>query len=220
MPFCIFTILNQITNQHPSNMKKLLLLLSFLFIAFTASAATGSGNLNPFAYDLSASLNQETMKLTVHYTLNAPATSVTIRIFNGNIEEKSYVGTTDDRAKGAHTISNIDISNCSRGVNLTWRVDVTGAAVNSPTCVKNDVRFYAPTSVDIDNNPMNDNFGTVFVVEGRPDGRGNTKYQSGQNANDGAGLYILNADGTPKEIPGAPGRYGYNLQDKQLKLSN
>ena len=200
-------------------MKKLLFTFSLLIISFAyAVAATGSGNLNPFAYDLSATLNQETMKLTIHYTLNAPATSVTIRIFNGNTEEKSYVGTTSDRTKGEHTIYNIDLSDCSKGVNLTWRVDVTGAAVNSPTCVKNDVRFYAPTSVDIDNNPMNDNFGTVFVVEGRPDGRGNTKYQSGQNANDGAGLYILNADGTPKEIPGAPGRYGYNgsrvVQDK------
>ena len=204
-----------------NTMKKLLFTFSLLISSVVYAAdpyVPAQGDMNPFAYDLSASLNQETMKLTVYYTLNAPATSVTIRIFNGNIEEKSYVGTTDDRAKGEHTISNIDISNCSRGVNLTWRVDVTGAAVNSPTCVKNDVRFYAPTSVDIDNNPMNDNFGTVFVVEGRPDGRGNTKYQSGQNANDGAGLYILNADGTPKEIPGAPGRYGYNgsrvVQDK------
>ena len=194
-------------------MKKLLLLLSLLTISFTyAVAATGSGNLNPFAYDLSASLNQETMKLTVNYKLNAPASSLTIRIFNGNTEEKSYVGTTNDRTKGAHTISNIDLSNCSKGVNLTWRIDVTGTAVNAPTCVKNDVRFYSPTSVDIDNNPMNDNFGTVFVVEGLPltGSERDSKFQSCKNAADGAGLYILNADGTPREIPGAPGRYGYN----------
>lgn len=194
-------------------MKKILLLLSFLTILFTyAVAATGSGNLNPFAYDLSASLNQETMKLTVNYKLNAPAASLTIRIFNGNTEEKSYVGTTNDRTKGAHTIYNIDLSNCTKGVNLTWRIDVTGTAVNAPTCVKNDVRFYAPTSVDIDNNPMNDNFGTVFVIEGFPTAKINndSKFLSGKNPDDGAGLYILNADGTPREIPGAPGRYGYN----------
>lgn len=193
-------------------MKKLLL-LSLLTISFTyAVAATGSGNLNPFAYDLSASLNQETMKLTVNYKLNAPAASLTIRIFNGNTEEKSYVGTTSDRTKGAHTIYNIDLSNCSKGVNLTWRIDVTGTVVNAPTCVKNDVRFYSPTSVDIDNNPMNDNFGTVLVVEGLPltGSDRNSKFQSCKHTDDAAGLYVLNADGTPRQIPGAPGRYGYN----------
>ena len=194
-------------------MKKILLLLSILTISITSViAATASGNLNPFAYDLSAELNQETMQLTVHYTLNAPATSVVVRIFNGNTEEKSYTCGTNERAKGSHTISNIDLSDCPKGVNLTWRVDVKGVAVNTPTCVKNDVRFYAPTSVDIDNNPMNDNFGTVFVIEGFPTARINndSKFLSGKNPDDGAGLYILNADGTPREIPGAPGRYGYN----------
>lgn len=194
-------------------MKKILLLLSILTISFTyAVAATGSGNLNPFAYDLSASLNQETMKLTVNYKLNAPAASLTIRIFNGNTEEKSYVGTTNDRTKGAHTIYNIDLSNCTKGVNLTWRIDVTGTAVNAPTCVKNDVQFYSPTSVDIDNNPMNDNFGTVLVVEGLPltGSDRNSKFQSCKHTDDAAGLYVLNADGTPRQIPGAPGRYGYN----------
>ena len=193
-------------------MKKLLLLLSFLSIAFAASAASGSGNLNPFAYDLSASLNQETMKLTVNYKLNAPAAAVTIRIFNGNTEEKTYIGTTNDRTKGEHTIYNIDLSNCSKGVPLTWRVDVTGSTVSTPKCVKNDVQFYSPTSVDIDNNPMNDNFGTVLVAEAIPltGSDRNSKFQSCKHTGDGAGLYVLNADGTPREIPGAPGRYGYN----------
>ncbi len=194
-------------------MKKILLLLSLSILSFSSIiAATASGNLNPFAYGLSAELNQETMHLTVHYTLNAPATEVVVRIFNGNTEEKSYIGGTNDRSKGTHTISNIDLSDCPKGVNLTWRVDVKGVAVDAPKCVKNDVRFYAPTSVDIDNNPMNDNFGTVFVIEGFPTARINndSKFLSGKNPDDGAGLYILNADGTPREIPGAPGRYGYN----------
>lgn len=193
-------------------MKKLLLLLSFLSIAFAASAASGSGNLNPFAYDLSASLNQETMMLTVNYKLNAPAAAVTIRIFNGNTEEKSYIGTTNDRTKGEHTIYNIDLSDCPKGVPLTWRVDVTGSIVSIPKCVKNDVQFYSPTSVDIDNNPMNDNFGTVLVVEGLPltGSDRNSKFQSCKHTADAAGLYVLNADGTPRQIPGAPGRYGYN----------
>lgn len=190
-------------------MKKILLLLSLLILSFSSIiAATASGNLNPFAYDLSATVDQAAMTLTVNYSLNAPATSVVVEILNGNTVVKTINCGLQGKKEGYS--KTIDISGLVPGISYTWRVVVKGETVTTPVCVKNDVRFYAPTSVDIDNNPMNDNFGTVFVVEGRPDGNGNTTFQSGKNAHDGAGLYILNADGTPREIPGAPGRYGYN----------
>ena len=192
-------------------MKKILLLLSLLTISFSsiiAATASGNLNLNPFAYDLSATVDQAAMTLTVNYSLNAPATSVVVEILNGNTVVKTINCGLQGKKEGYS--KTIDISGLVPGISYTWRVVVKGETVTTPVCVKNDVRFYAPTSVDIDNNPMNDNFGTVFVVEGRPDGNGNTTFQSGKNAHDGAGLYILNADGTPREIPGAPGRYGYN----------
>lgn len=190
-------------------MKKILLLLSILTISYSSIiAATASGNLNPFAYDLSATVDQAAMTLTVNYSLNAPATSVVVEILNGNTVVKTINCGLQGKKEGYS--KTIDISGLVPGISYTWRVVVKGETVTTPVCVKNDVRFYAPTSVDIDNNPMNDNFGTVFVVEGRPDGKNNQTFQSGKNKDDGAGLYILNADGTPREIPGAPGRYGYN----------
>lgn len=191
-------------------MKKILLLLSLLILSFSSIiAATASRDLNPFAYDLSATVDQAAMTLTVNYSLNALATSVVVEILNGNTVVKTINCGLQGKKEGYS--KTIDISGLVPGISYTWRVVVKEETVTTtPVCVKNDVRFYAPTSVDIDNNPMNDNFGTVFVVEGRPDGNGNTTFQSGKNPDDGAGLYILNADGTPREIPGAPGRYGYN----------
>lgn len=184
-------------------MKKLLLLLSFLSIAFTASAAAytpSSGTMNPFAYDLSASLNQDTRILTVNYTLNAPATSVAVQILNGNTIEKTQSFTDNKyRTTGAHTIL-IDVSNCSTNANLTWRIDVTGISHDKALFVDNTNKLYYPTSIDIDNNPQNANFGTVFCIEGRQDGANLSGYISSVKQN-GAGLYVFNADGTPRPLP-------------------
>ena len=136
--------------------------------------------------------------LTVNYKLNAPASSVTVRIFNGNIEEKTLVlSDPADRRTGAHTVS-VDVSNCSTNANLTWRVDVEGIAHSEAKFVNNSNKLYYPTSIDIDNNPENANFGTVFCIEGRQDGEAG--YISSIN-NDHAGLYVFNADGTKRCLP-------------------
>ncbi|MBR5828080.1 MAG: hypothetical protein IKY49_02435 [Paludibacteraceae bacterium] len=179
-------------------MKKLLLLLSLLTISFTYAVAANT--MNPFAYDLSASLNQETMTLTVKYTLNAPASSIKVRIFNGNTEEKSYISTrVEDRTKGPHAID-IDVSDCPSNVNLTWCVDVEGISHNDALLISNSNKLYYPTSIDIDNNPQNANFGTVFCIEGRDNAINESGYISSVNK-DGAGLYIFNADGTKRALP-------------------
>ena len=179
-------------------MKKLLLLLSLLTISFTYAVAANT--MNPFAYDLSASLNQETMTLTVKYTLNAPALSIKVRILNGNTEEKSYISTrVEDRTKGPHAID-IDVSDCPSNVNLTWCVDVEGISHNDALLISNSNKLYYPTSIDIDNNPQNANFGTVFCIEGRDNAINESGYISSVNK-DGAGLYIFNADGTKRALP-------------------
>ena len=182
-------------------MKKLLFTFSLLISSVIYAAdpyVPVQGDMNPFAYDLSASLNQETRQLNVNYKLNAPALSVTVRIFNGNIEEKAQVFSNPaDRRTGAHTVS-VDVSNCSTNANLTWRIDVEGIAHGEAKFVNNSNKLYYPTSIDIDNNPQNANFGTVFCIEGRQDGEAG--YISSIN-NDHAGLYVFNADGTKRRLP-------------------
>lgn len=192
-------------------MKKSLLVLSILFLS-VSFAGISAADLNPFAYDLKSEYNPSTLTLTVNFSLNAPATYMKLAISNGqrDVWTQEYKG--GDYASGKVPKKDyqevIDVSDLPAGVDLTWRVDVKGAAVNSMTFVKNDVKFFAPTSVDIDNNPQNETFGTVFVVESKGDGKGNSKYKSSA---DGAGLYVLNADGSARRMPNqSTERYGYN----------
>jgi hypothetical protein len=199
-------------------MKKLLLILSVFVVTFSAFAA----ELNPFAYGLRSGVNAlNPMQLDIQFSVNAPATSVKVVVYD--IATKTDVYTYSCMAyneKHDYALS-LDLSNIPGqyrgGVdNLGWRVDVKGAAVGSPTCVKNDVRLFAPTSVDIDNNPENANFGTVFCVEGLNGAHKKSGYTSYISYRDGAGLYVLNADGSarkmPYQEPDANGyfRYGYN----------
>jgi hypothetical protein len=184
-------------------MKKILLIISLLVISLLSFAA----QLNPFAYGLRSELSDDQSTLTVRYSLNSTATSVTVVVMNGNTVVKEKDCSSLGLTKGNYTTT-FSTADFPTYAELTWKVEVKGDAVASPTFVKNDVRLYAPTSVDIDNNPENANFGTVFCVESRDGGKGNDTYLSEK---DGMGLYIFNADGTPRTIPNeATERYGYD----------
>ena len=164
--------------------------------------------MNPFAYALSSSLSADNTVLTVNYTLNATATEVNILVLNGETVVKTIA--CEGKTKGTYSVE-IPTAELPKEAALTWRVDVKGAAVTQATFVDNSVKLYSPTSVDIDNNPQNENFGTVFVVEGLPNAKDNATYASYLSYNDGAGLYLLNADGTARPMPNRPaGKYGYN----------
>lgn len=199
-------------------MKKLLLILSVFVVTFSAFAA----ELNPFAYGLSSSVNAlNPMQLDIEYKLNAPATSVKVYLYDVDKTWEQEVTVQellskkiDDRRTAYSYTGWIDLTVIPghlRGGenNINWRVDVKGAAVTKDLdFVQNDVKFYAPTSIDIDNNPENANFGTVFCIEGLNDAYGNDHYTSHIDA---AGLYILNADGSKRAIPFQnTERYGYN----------
>ena len=164
--------------------------------------------LNPFAYALSSALSADNTVLTVNYTLNATATEVNILVLNGETVVKTIA--CEGIAKGTYSVE-IPTAELPKETALTWRVDVKGAAVTQATFVDNSVKLYSPTSIDIDNNPQNENFGTVFVVEGKPDAKDNATYANYLSYTDGAGLYLLNADGTARPMPNRPaGKYGYN----------
>ena len=191
--------------------KHLLLIISALFVISVFAA-----DLNPFAYNLKSEYNSNTLTLTVNFSLNAPATYMKLAISDGtrDVWTKEYLASSYQSGKvpKATYTETIDVSDLPAGVDLTWRVDVKGAAVSTPTFVKNDVRLYAPTSVDIDNNPENPNFGTVFCVEGLNGAYQTSGYTDYISYTDGAGLYLLNADGTARQMPFQTNkvRYGYN----------
>jgi hypothetical protein len=79
-------------------MKKLLLSVVFAMVALATTFAA-TPQLNPFAYNLSSELSADQSTLTVHYTLNAAANSVSVRVLqNGQVVKTDpYYGTAKDK---------------------------------------------------------------------------------------------------------------------------
>lgn len=192
-------------------MKKLLLILSIFVVSLSAFAA----DLNPFAYNLKSEYNDKTQTLTINFTLNAPASYVKLAISDGteDVWTKEYIASNYPSGKvpKATYTETINALELPRGVDLTWRVDVKGAG-NASVQHATSVPIYAAGSVDIDNNPENANFGTVFCTDYNNTPEGNSSYSSYLSYYDGAGLYIVNADGTARKMPfqDSKTRYGYN----------
>lgn len=188
-------------------MKKYTLFLAFFVFSFCAFSA----QLNPFAYGLRSELSADQSTLTVHYSLNAPATGVKVLVMNGNtvVAEKdcNSLGLT----KGNYTTT-ISTTDFPTDTDLTWKVEVKGASVAEPTVVSTMHSLYHPSSIDIDNNPNSDRFGTIFCIEGlnnlhssrNPD----SKYSSYVSYGSGAGLYLFDASFTHQKTAG--GANGYN----------
>ena len=190
-------------------MKKILLSIVFALISLVTAYAA---NLNPFAYGLKSTYDARTVTLSGEFYINAPATSVTTYAVDegGRRYQLHAYGkvSAKGRIKFSYDLLKLRIP---ANIPLTWCVEVVGQNPSSPTFVDNSNKFYAPYSIDIDNNPQNANFGTVFCVEGRPDAEGEDKYKSYLSYTDGAGIYVLDADGTARPIPNQSKlRYGYN----------
>ena len=204
-------------------MKKLLLLLSFLSIAFAASAA----NLNPFAYGLRSEFDKTTMTLSGWFSVNAPSNKIIV--YAKDSEEIVYkILELSNRPALKDQQFTFSFQE-HPGKDFTWFVDVEGQNLSTPTFVSNSNKLFYPTSVDIDNNPENANFGTVFCIEGRGDAYKNASYESYLSYVDGVSLYMLNADGLPRKMPTVSNdgfgitsgtRYGYNGQKKLNNITD
>lgn len=194
-------------------MKKILLILSFLSIAFAASVAAYTpeiGNMNPFAYDLKSTYDEANMTLSFEFKVNAPAKS--IRVYAKDSQDRTYLldeQTTATNRAITYSVENINLRDKGLpvGEDFTWYVDVEGTSHDKALFVNNDIKLSRPTSIDIDNNYENENFGVILVVEALNDGEGQNGYLSKV---DGAGLYALDANAVPRPIPGYPNRNGYN----------
>jgi hypothetical protein len=159
--------------------------------------------LNPFAYNLSSTLSEDSTALTVNYTLNANAEAVEIVILNG--EEVLKTVPCKGINKGTYSV-NIPTAGLPEAVALTWSVNVKGIAPAAP--VENPVNYslYHPSAVDIDNNPENATFGLILTNEGMHSVKAKTEgYIS---AGFGAGIFAFNPDFTPIKNDTLPGFNG------------
>ena len=177
-------------------MKKFtLLLVAALFSALSFAA------LNPFAYGLSSSLNTDQTELTVNYSLNATATNVDFVLLDGDKVIKTVNLNGKGLVKGTYTaVIALDDPNMPLGKQLSWKIEVKGAAVSGYTM--HDVKYnaYHPSSVDIDNNPESAHFGRILCNESMQKVKGLTKASAvatnGKNylgTENGAGIFEFDA---------------------------
>lgn len=177
-------------------MKKFtLLLVAALFSALSFAA------LNPFAYGLSSSLNPDQTELTVNYSLNATATNVDFVLLDGDKVIKTVNLNDKGLAKSTYTaVIALDDPNMPLGKQLSWKIEVKGAAVSGYTM--HDVKYnaYHPSSVDIDNNPESAHFGRILCNESMQKVKGLTKASAvatnGKNylgTENGAGIFEFDA---------------------------
>ena len=139
-------------------MKKITLSLAAIALSAMSFAA-----LNPFAYGLKSELSADQTALTVTYSLNADATSVKVIVLDGETVVKTVE--CEGLTKGEYTVE-VPTAGLPANAELTWKVEVVGAAVEAPT--QHDViySFYHPSGLDIDNNPENATFGLILCNEG------------------------------------------------------
>ena len=199
------------------NLRKLLVASMAVMTLGVASAQTAvtpatGGTPNPFAYALSSTVENGVIK--VNYSLNADAKSASVIVKNSAgqaVITQALTGLT----KGAHT-AGVDLSGQASDT-YTWEIKVTGAA---QTTVKEFFykSYWHPSGLDVDNNPENASFGTLFVAEGYNQGNTqntakNATLESAQaNGVDGGGLYMYTPDGERvTDANGNPRFYGKNL---------
>ena len=163
-------------------MKKFTLSLAALALSAMSFAA-----LNPFAYGLKSEVSADNSEVTISYSLNAEATSVKVVILNGETVVKTLDCADKGLVKGDYTVT-VPAAELPANVDLTWKVEVTGAEVLAPT--QHDVLYslYHPSAVDIDNNPENATFGLILTNEGMHKVKGVDGYIS---TGYGAGIYAF-----------------------------
>ena len=147
--------------------------------------------MNPFAYNLSATLNKDQSVLTIKYCLNADVTSLNI-IFKKGGQEYIYPVTENSKLKKtkatdpskpydpylntnteAYTvdIQTAEIATALGTGTFEWRIEVKGEGRANYGVYSLDGinvyrhKFYRPSSVDIVQDPTSFNYGKVLVVE-------------------------------------------------------
>ena len=182
-------------------MKKYLLLVLLVTLSFSSAFAA---NPNPYAYNLSSSYDPSTFTLTVNYSLNAPAESVTIVAVDseGNTYTLCQCGKREivngdyDFTETIQLLHSNDIDILPRNEQLTWRIDVKGKNYNTHQPCGQKISSHTPFSIGIDKNPNSKYFGRIITSQA--------------NNNNKVGLYAYDASF----------RGGYYCLDSDVYLGN
>ena len=179
-----------------------------LFLIVTLFSAMSFAALNPFAYGLSSTLNADQTVLTVNYSLNATATNVDFVLLDGNKVIKTVNLNDEGLVKGTYTAAiALDDPNMPLGKKLSWKIEVKGNSVASPTIHDKVFNFYLPYGLDCDVDPESDYLGNWYVIEANAGAKGKAGYENYQSYNVGRGLYAF--DATLNPIKNSSGTCGF-----------
>lgn len=179
---------------------------------------TLEGQLNPFAYNLYTT-QEDDDRIALHFFLNANADRVLIRLIDekGNKyllrdyppqnSDKNYVPYNDDGFKTIITKEDIERLNLPLNGTYTWEVEVIkNNPAQGPSKITTSYQFLHPSSVDVDNNPENETFGTILVAEAMHEVKGKSSAYHSNSL--GAGIYAFDPAFLP--INNQSGNAGYN----------
>ncbi|MBQ9752429.1 MAG: hypothetical protein IJV81_06335 [Paludibacteraceae bacterium] len=181
--------------------------LALFAIALLASAVSFAA-LNPFAYGLSSKLSADETTLTVNYSLNATATAVSVVILDGETVVKTVDCADKGLTKGAYEVE-IPTTDLPKTKSLTWKVEVKGESVVTPTIQNTKFSFYMPSSIAVDVDIESDNFGRWYAIEAtrKSTNQTHTGYHTYEPNKNVRALYAFEATLDP--IANASGTYGF-----------
>jgi hypothetical protein len=165
-------------------MKKFLLGAA-LAVAALCGGGFGAQAQNAYAYGVKAGeLSADGSQITLYYSLNTAATAVTVDVYAADKLFKTF--TSDKLAAGPDTLT-ISTDGLPKGQALTWKVNVTGAKVETAVAAGPVYNFWSPYGIAVNNNPYTDNFGEVLVTESQP----NVPAAGYHTSAEGQGIYAF-----------------------------
>ena len=177
------------------------------------AGVVGNTGLNPYAYNVSATYNDATYKLTVKFSLNADAYNDGI---GGNADGVQIYLTDDPANPKKYYVYGVPANQCFKGQNKTCTIDlISGKDKNGKDIPRNtnlyasvtvqgdrtnanprrlesqSYRIYCGHGVAVDKNPNSKNFGKIFITEAS---QGTTSRVAYPETKSLPGLYVLDPD--------------------------
>ena len=177
-----------------------------------AAGVVGKTGLNPYAYDVSATYDDATYKLTVKFSLNADAYNDGI---GGNADGVQIYLTDDPANPKKYYVHGMPANQCFKGQNKTCTIDlisgkdknglelprntnlyasvtVQGDRTNTnPRQDSRSYKIYCGHGIAVDKNPNSKNFGKIFITEAYQGTAERAAYPQTKSL---PGLYVIDPD--------------------------
>ena len=197
-----------------------------------AAGVVGTTGLNPYAYDVSATYDDATYKLTVKFSLNADAYNDGL---GGNADGVQIYLTDDPANPKKYYVHGMPANQCFKGQNKTCTIDLISGKDKNGKDIPRNTNLYAsvtvqgdrtntnPRQVDkfhkimtghsvaVDKCPNSKNFGTIFITEARQQEQRYPNPQTSYFTNGFAGVYTIDPTFDNANTTRYTGGYDFSL---------